>query len=39
MGSQEEALELLNTFSTSAKGSTYTIYRHRKDLSSAADDE
>ncbi len=39
MGSQEEADELLSSFSTSAKGSSYTIYRYREDLSSPSDEE
>ena len=38
MGSQEAALELLSTFSTSASSSTYTVYRHRPDLT-ATDSE
>ena len=39
MDSPEEALGLLNSFSTSFSSSTYTVYRLRDDLSMSSDEE
>ena len=38
MESEEEAGALLNSFSTSFEGSTYTIYRHIEDMSMSSED-